>query len=258
MAEVEGELWWYRALHHLVLAAIDASFAGRAATIVDAGCGTGGLALFLREHGRADYRGFDLSPDAVAWCQQRGLDVRLGSLVDVGRLHVARSADVVVSNDTLCYLDEAQQQSVVQQCADVLRPGGLLILNLPALRAFAGIHDLSVGVVRRFSQRDVPRLLPGDRFEVVRATYWPFVLSPVIWARRALQRRAMRRSPNFEVRSDVELPPRWLNAALLAITRAENALLRRKPFGSSLFLVGRRRGDAAAGDLTRPVTRSPS
>jgi hypothetical protein len=64
----------------------------------------------------------------------------------------------------------------------------------------------------------------------------------------------MRRSPSFEVRSDVELPPHWLNAVLLAITRAENALLRRKPFGSSLFLVGRRRGDAAAMEINRPAS----
>jgi hypothetical protein len=78
-------------------------------------------------------------------------------------------------------------------------------------------------------------------FEVVRQCYWPFLLSPLIYAARAGQRRAMRRGPDFTVRSDIDLPPRWLNRTLYFVTRAENRLLSRKPFGSSLFVVGRRR-----------------
>ncbi|MEO6597190.1 MAG: class I SAM-dependent methyltransferase, partial [Planctomycetota bacterium] len=243
-AEVEGALWWYRGLHHLVLDAIRAHGPGTEKDILDAGCGTGGLSLFLRAHGYRRIRGFDLSADAVAWCRERDLDVQPGNLTDIGSLYPDRSADVIVSNDTLCYLDHAQQEDVVRQCAAVLRPGGLLILNLPALRAFAGIHDVSVGLRERFSRTDTRRLLRDPWFEVVRECYWPFVLAPMIYATRAAQRRVMRRDANFVVQSDISLPPPWLNRTLLALTRAENSLLRKKPFGSSLFLIGRRRAAA--------------
>lgn len=242
MAAAEGRLWWYRALHLLVLGAVRRHALPTDATIVDAGCGTGGLVRFLRGAGYTGVRGFDLSADAVSWCRERGVEARQGSLLETGAMFAKGSADVVVSNDTLCYLDEAEQVEVVRQCTGVLRPGGLLIVNLPALRAFAGIHDVSVGLKARFSRRDVPRLLPPADFVVDRATYWPFLLSPAIYATRARQRRTMRRDPAFVVRSDVEVPPAWINAAFLAATRLENAMLRRKPFGSSLFLVGRRRG----------------
>ncbi|HEX6811685.1 MAG TPA: class I SAM-dependent methyltransferase [Planctomycetota bacterium] len=255
MAEVEGTLWWYRALHHLVLAAIRAHAGTADPEIVDAGCGTGGLMLFLRARGLRRVRGFDLSADAVAWCRKRELDVQQGNLLDVGRLQATHSADVIVSNDTMYFLDRDQQQRFVQQCADVLRPGGLLILNLPALRAFAGIHDLSVGIRDRFSRADTKRLLAKPSFEVVRETYWPFVLSPLVWLARAAQRRTMRTNKDFTVRSDIDLPPRWLNKALLALVRAENALLRRKPFGSSLFLVGRRATQPSS-VLSSEATRS--
>ena len=239
MAEVESTLWWYQALHHLVLAAIRAHAKAADPEILDAGCGTGGLMQFLRAHGLRNLRGFDLSEHAVAWCKKRGLDVRQGNLLDIGKLDDGRSADVIVSNDTLYFLDRDQQVSVVRQCAAILRPGGLLILNVPALRAFSGIHDLSVGIRERFSRDDTARLLGGPSFEVVRECYWPFVLSPLIYAARAAQRRRMRRNPGFEVQSDSSLPPRWINKALLAVVRAENRLLSRKPFGSSLFLVAR-------------------
>src|SRR5712671_3673589 len=137
MAAVEGTLWWYRALHHLVLDTIRSLLPAADPEILDAGCGTGGMALFLRAQGLRNVRGFDLSADAVAWCRKRDLDVRPGNLLDIGTLYPERSADVIVSNDTLYFLDHGQQESVVRQCAGILRPGGLLLLNLPALRAFA-------------------------------------------------------------------------------------------------------------------------
>jgi len=238
MAAVEGALWWYRALHRLVLDAIRDHASTASPRIVDAGCGTGGLATFLRANGFGDLRLFDLSDDAVAWCRERGHDAVRASLVDLRATYPANSADVIVSNDTLCYLDPAAQEDVLRQCAAVLRPGGIVILNLPALAAFSGIHDVSVGIRQRFSRADVPRLLAANGFTVRRACYWPFLLSPLIWATRALQRRRMRRDPQFEVRSDVDLPPRVVNALFGGITRVENRVLPWKPFGSSLFLVG--------------------
>lgn len=253
MAAVEDRLWWYRALHRLVLDAMARDLPDRRARVLDAGCGTGGLAAYLRSRGWSDVHGFDLSPHAVAWCRERGLDARQASLLDITREYAPRSFDVIVSNDTLYFLDAAQQENVVAQVAATLRPGGLWIANLPALRAFAGIHDKSVGIGERFSRRDLPRIVPAKWFELRGATYWPFVLSPVIWVTRALQRRRMRRDPDFEVRSDVDLPSPLVNAALHAVARAENTLSRWKPFGSSLFVVGRRRADAGAG--TSPPVR---
>jgi SAM-dependent methyltransferase len=245
MAEAEGTLWWYRALHHLVLAALDKHSPGKRVSILDAGCGTGGLMLFLRDRGYANVRGLDLSESAVAFCRQRGLDVRQGDLARVGELSAAGDADAIVSNDTMCYFDEAGQAGVVGQFARILKPGGLLVMNLPALRAFGGIHDVSVGIRKRFSRKDTGRLLDHAQFELLEETYWPFFASPLIYAARLAQRIKMRRNPGFEVRSDVELPPAWVNRLLGGVTLAENRLLRRKPFGSSLFLAARRRAASA-------------
>jgi SAM-dependent methyltransferase len=255
MAEVEGTLWWYQALHHLVLASIRAHAPAADPEILDAGCGTGGLMLFLRAHGLCRLRGFDLSEHAVAWCNKRDLDVRQGNLLDIGKLHAERSADVIVSNDTMYGIDHEQQASVVQQCAAILRPGGLLILNLPALRAFSGIHDVSVGIRNRFSRADTRRLFSGPSYELMRECYWPFLLSPLIYAARAAQRRTMRRHKDFTVQSDIALPPRWINKTLLALVRAENRLLSKKPFGSSLFVVARARGQPTSA-LSSAATRS--
>jgi SAM-dependent methyltransferase len=247
MAQVEQELWWYRCLHYLVLDSVSRNFVGRDINIIDAGCGTGGLMLFLQEQGYTNPQGFDLSLDAVRICHQRRLNVAHENLLNIARRYSPASADVIVSNDTLCFLDEQERIDLVQQCFQVLSPGGLLILNLPALKYFRGIHDLSVGIKHRFFLQDALSLFDSSQFSIVKQIYWPFLLSPIVYLVRLAQRVKMRMIPSFEVQSDIDLPSPWFNRVLEGITRFENRWLPAKPFGSSLFLVAKK--EKRAGEL---------
>lgn len=242
MADAEGKLWWYRALHNLVREAVAAHSKGTEARILDAGCGTGGLMQCLARQGYRNVSGFDLSPFAIEICRQRGLNARQGDLRDVNS--GSSKWDVIVSNDTLYYFsDSATQERIVRSFWQILAPGGLLILNLPALRCFRGRHDQAVGIKRRFSQEDVPRLLTPVGFKVVSSRYWPFLLSPLIFAVRFTQRlnTAFSKS-DATAASDTRVPPRWLNELFAGITRFETTRLRAAPFGSSLFVVAGRPG----------------
>jgi SAM-dependent methyltransferase len=242
MAEAERTLWWYCVLHRMVLEAIQRQGIGREAAIIDAGCGTGGLMLALKEQGYTNVRGFDLSEHAVEICRRRQLDVGLADLTRISSLYPHGSADVLISNDTLYLFDARTQADITRRCADILRPGGLLILNVPALRAFGGIHDIIVGIRYRFSRADTGRLLDPSRFDVLAERFWPFLLSPIIYMVRLSQRRRIRKRENFRIKSDLDITPRWLNGFLLQVTLFENRTFGRKPFGSSLFLVGRKKG----------------
>ena len=240
MAQVEQKLWWYRCLHYLTLDSISSNFSDRDIIIIDAGCGTGGLMLFMQEQGYANLQGFDLSLDSVRICRQRRLNVAHENLLNIAHRYFPASADVIVSNDTLYFLDKEERLNLVQQCFQVLSPGGLLILNLPALKYFRGIHDLSVGIKHRFSMLEARSLFDSSQFSIIRQIYWPFLLSPIIYLARLTQRVKMRINPSFEVRSDIDLPSPWLNRLLEGITRFENRWLPVKPFGSSLFLVAKK------------------
>ena len=245
MARAEGELWWYRALHNLVLEAVAAHPRGTEARILDAGCGTGGLMQCLARQGYRNISGFDLSPFAIEICRQRGLDACQGDLRDFNG--GSSGWDIIVSNDTLYFFsDVSVQEQIVRSFWRFLAPGGLLILNLPALRCFRGRHDQAVGIARRFSRDDVSRLLTTVGFKVVVSRFWPFLLSPIIYAVRLAQRldMAVSKSEGPPV-SDTRLPPRWLNELFARITRFEIACLRSAPFGSSLFIVAERPGGLA-------------
>lgn len=237
MARVEQEHWWYRALHHLVLDSILKNTSRTDIPILDAGCGTGGLMLFLRQKGYTRVKGFDLSPHAVEICRGRGLDVEQCDLRNMAARYPRTSANIIISNDTLCSLNGEERSSFMGQCFEVLRPGGLLFLNLPALEAFRGIHDLSVGIQHRFSRAALPSLIDPTMFHMIRVLYWPFLLSPVIYCVRLWQRMKMKLTRDYEVCSDIDLPHSWVNRVLEGLTRFENRRLPAKPFGSSLYLV---------------------
>jgi len=240
MAAAESRLWWYRALHHLVWQAIDKHPPGREARVVDAGCGTGGLLRFLNARGYSKLLGFDVSPHAVALCHERGLPVQCSDLRQLDTMCPSESADVIVSNDTLYFFNREEQKHILQLCLRALSPAGMLICNLPTLRAFRGTHDLSVGINHRFTKDEVKELFTSSGFVIEQIRFWPFLLAPLVYARRLGQRMRLKYFEEIEVRSDVDAPPFPLNKIFEMVTRVENALLPWKPFGSSLFVVARK------------------
>lgn len=242
MAECERDHWWYRSLHEQCMQAISSLSAGQPLCILDAACGTGGLLLKLMQDGHRPLHGFDLSPTAVERAQACGLDVVRADLRSLSTVFPSTVFDVIVSNDSLYFLSEQEQDAFVRVCHERLRPGGLLIMNLPARAAFSGMHDRAVGIQRRFEPEDVTRIARTASWEVVRNKSWPMLLSPLIFGVRAAQRRRLGRSSEAIV-SDVSMPSGWVNVLLYRLTRAERSWPG-SGYGSSIFLVLKKPGSA--------------
>lgn len=240
MATVEKNHWWYQALHHQVLQALRTGLKSQQARILDAGCGTGGLLQALNQAGYLNVSGFDLSEHAVQWCNRRGLRARQGNLTELAALAGGQRFDAIISNDTLCYLSLTEQQRFVHSAFDCLNPGGLLVMNLPALAAFRGTHDRAVGLLERFHRTGVRQLVANSGFETITLRYWPFLLAPPIFLVRAWQRACEKRATIVNPKSDLKVHSGVLNALLYQLCRLESVALPATPFGSSLFCVLRR------------------
>lgn len=262
MAAVESDHWWYAHLHRRVLRAIEHHCVTTGALttknqsmtdpptvrILDAGCGTGGLLMKLQQAGFTGARGFDLSEDAVAYATERGLDVVQGDLKQMAMFAPSDSVDVIVNNDTLYHLNELEQRAFFKACYAQLKPGGIMVLNVPALKAFSGNHDLAVGITQRFSKRTLLPLLEQADFQVLKAQYWPFILSPLIGLTRLLQ-KIQRKTPGLghdqalkqTYQSDLAMPHPFVNAVLSLICRFELTWPFKTPWGSSLFVVLQKR-----------------
>jgi SAM-dependent methyltransferase len=228
LAQAEDAMWWFRGLHANLLAALRNERV-EAAAILDAGCGTGGfLARLAATFPGATTVGLELDPDAAGVARRKsGCPVCVGS---VERLPFADGRfEAVVSADVLCHAG-VDEQGALAALRRSLRPGGILVLNLPAYRWLYSGHDAAVANARRYGRHEVELMLRESGFARVRARYWNTFLFPLMVLRRKLWRTAG---------SDVALLPAPLERLFAAVIALECrfAAQRRLPFGGSILAV---------------------
>ncbi len=235
----ETVLWWYVGLREYVLEWLGASGAPPRPgyTVLDAGCGTGDMLARLGQCGAAV--GIDLSPHAVRLSRARGGNVAQASLTALpfagGRFDAAVSLDVI--SDAGVEIEAAALDELYR----VLKPGGRLVLNLPAFASLAGEHDVAVRTARRYTVAEARRLVERHGFAVERISYWNMAVTPAVWLVRQLSRRRVRDAATAH--SDITPPAAPINRTLLGVLRIERGLLRRVrqlPFGSSVLLLARK------------------
>jgi len=219
-------MWWFRGLHANLIAAWKE--AAPEARILDAGCGTGGLLarLAARLPGAAL---IGLDRDAAALSITRAKSGRRVILGTVDTLPFDEASfDAIFSADVLCHRGVDAARALAEFCR-CLRPGGVVILNLPAYRWLYSAHDIAVDNARRFGRQELAALLVGAGFVRLRIRYWNGLLFPFMLVRRLLMRGGG---------SDVTTPAPLLNRSLWLMMRAEAILLRAGwglPFGGSLL-----------------------
>ncbi|MCE7063420.1 bifunctional 2-polyprenyl-6-hydroxyphenol methylase/3-demethylubiquinol 3-O-methyltransferase UbiG [Dyadobacter sp. CY343] len=241
MFEVEQQLWWYQVLHERVLKQINqrSKPQKKDPAILDAACGTGGLLSYLRKNGFQNLSGFDYSQHAIDFANERDLNVTFGDLKNMESYSPGQMFDVICCNDALYFLSDHEIINALQNFKNRLNPNGLIIINIHAFEAFSGIHDLAVGSQRRFTMQDFNRYSNTAGLKITYNTYWPFLLSLPILAVRQWQNYQIRRNAIdvSQVDSDVKYPGDLINSVLRAVTKTEAVLLKKAPFGSSLFMV---------------------
>jgi len=237
MAAAETWHWWYAGMNALSRSLLKRFLSPDAARrILDAGCGTGGaMNLLLPEFGQP--LGVDISPLALRLARQR----RLPGLAQasVTALPLAAAAfDLLVSFDVLYERGVDDDLQALREFWRVLRPGGWLLLRLPAFNFLRGRHDETVHTARRYQAGQVNALLRAAGFEVFHCAYANFWLFPLIAAKRLSERLF----PPPPGESDLAWQAGPLNGLLKAILASESLFSPRfsPPFGSSVLALGRK------------------
>jgi SAM-dependent methyltransferase len=235
LAEVEDRMWYFRSLHgHVERELAHALPAGREARVLDAGCGTGGLILRLRErHPAWTWSGIDFSALACELARQRtGGDIREASITALP--FGEGEFEAVVSADVVCQVENPA--AAAAEFFRVLRPGGLVVINVPAYRWMWSYHDDTCQTKHRYTRPEVRALLTAAGFRGVQATHWNALPFPLIFARRKFFRSA-------GDTSDVRLYAAPVEFGLRAAMAVEHAWLSvggRWAWGTSVFAVGRK------------------
>ena len=237
MADVEENHWWYKSLRHLVITGIKKNFKDSNISIIDAGCGTGGTINHLQKAGYINITGFDRSEHAVQICRRRNLNVFQDDIRNIGSHFKDNSTDVIICNDVFYFFTDSERMDIMMSFCDILRKIGIIIMILPAMNIFSGIHDRAVGIAGRFTRDDVGKIAGNIPLGIVKNIFWPFVLSPFIFAVRIKQRLQLKLFKKTGIKSDLHMPNKIINEILYRMVLIENTLFNSKPMGSSIFLI---------------------
>ncbi|MEM7428624.1 MAG: class I SAM-dependent methyltransferase [Pseudomonadota bacterium] len=230
MDRLESEHWWFKARRGILSSVLDHIRGGRSnLKILEAGCGTGGNLRMLNRFGKVSA----FEPDTGALRMARG---KSGCRIEKGALPAEipfrpGSFDVAVALDVIEHIedDEAGLAALRRQ----LKPGGKLLMTVPALPWLWSAHDEQHHHYRRYTRAELNQKLQKAGFKPLKLSYFNTLLFPAVLAFRALKKIAGGTS------SDDHMPPPALNATLRKVFEAERFLIGRLslPFGVSLLAV---------------------
>jgi len=156
---------------------VDHAAIGEGARVLEIGCGTGSLALLLKQrHPEAEVVGLDPDPAALALARRKARRSAVAVTFERGFAdhlpHPCGSFDRVLSSLMLHHLSREEKCATLAEVRRVLRPGGSLhLLDFGVPRGLVGA--LTGPVLRRAEQaRDnvegrIPELLAGAGLERV-------------------------------------------------------------------------------------------
>ena len=204
---------------------------------LEVGCGTGVLRAQLEAETVWSVDGADLDRSALENVPAGRGRVLFYDLHD--RLERFREAyDLIILYDVLEHVVDTRP--FIDSLLYHLKPGGHLLLNVPALPWLFGRYDEAAGHERRYDKRSLAAEFRGLDVEICDMRYWGLSLVPVVMLRKLASRSHGQR--DAVIQRGFQPPGKIVHGLLKCVMRAEDALLRRPPFGSSLLLLARKSG----------------
>jgi len=233
--EVDEHHWWYRGRRRVIRAELDRLPLPEHARVLDAGCGSGRTLVELVDYGAVS--GIELNTDAASLARDRELgEVRVGRLEELPWDDA--TFDLITCLDVIEHVPD--DVAALAELWRVCRPGGWLLVTVPAYQALWSRHDEANHHYRRYSRSMLRGSARAGGFQVERLTSFNSLLLAPAAAVRLAQRRM---GTHNGYTNDLELGPAWLNDVLerpLALEANWLARGRTLPLGLSLLAVLRR------------------
>jgi len=218
--KVEPTHWWYRGMRLITEQVLRMYVKNRRDMhILDAGCGVGGNLTALAAYGHSlgmDYSALALRyaneshPGKLAQASVEALPYKNGVF------------DLVTSFDVLYCWEVEDDAAAIAEFARVLRPGGCLLIRVPALTALRGSHDVVVHGIRRYTAVELREKIVRAGLIPARTTYLNSMLMPLIFIFRKLGQRF-----GTTHGSDIASTPPWAQLLLFQILSFEAFWIRR-------------------------------
>jgi SAM-dependent methyltransferase len=232
MAEAEERHWWFAGRRAIVENAIKSLHLPHDAEIFEAGCGTGGNLEMLARHGRL-YAG-ELDDVARNYAIQRKVCVIERCCLPDEIPFGEKQFDLIVLTDVLEHVpdDSGSLRALYQR----LKPGGSLLLTVPAFPFLWSHHDEIHHHKRRYVRASLSRIVSDARFAIQFVSYYNTLLFPIVAGVR------LGGKLRGNDKTDVSVPREPINQLLYGLFSSEKNVIGSLslPFGVSLILLAHR------------------
>ncbi|MDH4121422.1 MAG: methyltransferase domain-containing protein [Deltaproteobacteria bacterium] len=233
LIQLEDRHFWFQERNKLILWSLKKYFP-RMENMLEIGCGT----AYVNREIRASF------PNTSVWGSEfyiNGLKqaaFRLGSKVgliqlDARTIPFPNTFDVIGGFDVLEHIEE--DELVLRQIHQALKPGGGLILTVPQHMFLWSKQDDIAHHKRRYSRKELVQKLEAAGFRIIVVTSFVSALMPLLFISR--------RKGNDSMKTEFQIHP-ILNRLFKWIVCGERLLIKCKislPFGSSLLAIGEKK-----------------
>jgi SAM-dependent methyltransferase len=177
--------------------------------VVDVGCGTGANIASLADAYAC--HGIDPSAEGIRLARERFPAVQFTcGLAPEAFGPAERDADVVLAMDVMEHV--ADDFLFASSLLAVLKPGGHLLVTVPADETLWSLHDVNFGHYRRYTRARLERVWQGLPVTPLLVSHYMARLLPVVRTVRAVNRWRGRAAG--AAGTDFAMPPAWINRGL--------------------------------------------
>jgi SAM-dependent methyltransferase len=239
LAGIVGRHPWWHARARLTVALLHELGIRAPLRVLDAGCGWG-VTLKALEERRFRVTGMDISRRTLLALDRPDRELVEADLTKPWPTGLPRY-DAVLSLDVIEHLDD--DRTAVARLGELVVPGGVLVISVPALPELFTEFDRIQGHRRRYLPDTLRAAFDGTDLELERIFWWGSWLVPILKRSRRTQRAVSNESIAMAYKRYLTLPP-WPAPLLLSARFAleqGRALRGDLHTGTSLFAVARRR-----------------
>jgi SAM-dependent methyltransferase len=236
---VEREHWYYAGKRELVTAWLERCGGLRPEQrLLDCGAGTGIFAQGLAS--RCHAMVLDDHEESIRILKTRFPEDRIFRVSGASVPLPDATLDFLTALDVLEHIGD--DRGAVCEFARLVKPGGHVVVTVPASMALWSDWDVALHHFRRYDREGLIAIFDPAHWELVHVAYTNVAAFPAVWAIRTWRGWRGAKGGSDQKRSEDALPPAWINRLLQRLFVGLGKLRRVPfPFGVSLILAARRK-----------------
>ena len=242
LAQVEDRHFWFRARNRLIFGLADKISCSLKPCdrVLEIGCGTGNVLRVLEEaFPNSKLVGLELWREGLLHARSRSRALLVEA--DISQSPLGKQFDVIGMFDVLEHVPKDQE--ALQSVYSSLRPGGKLLLTVPAHQSLWSYFDEAACHCRRYSANGLRKELEDAGFEVQFLSQFMATLFPMVWLYRKLNKvRGSAKSAQKLSSEELRIVPA-VNGVLEFLLHLEAIWISRGhslPIGTSLVAIAQK------------------